>query len=217
MANKEISELTVGTTPDGTELVHGVQSGNSRKWTFANFLAWWLLDEDDFSTDSATKPPSQQSVKAYVDAHGVVQRVNVQDGAVATGTDQIPADDTIPQSDEGNEVMTLAITPTNASNILEIDVVVATSNTAVVYTVAALFQDSVAGALAVVPILIRTGQDPNTLSFRHTMVAGTTSATTFKVHIGGNGAGTMTFNGWGSARKYGGVMASSITITEYAA
>ena len=47
------------------------------------------------------------------------------------------------------------------------------------------------------------------------MVAGTTSETTFKVRFGGNASGTMTFNGRLGSRKYGGVFASSITITEY--
>jgi len=32
----------------------------------------WVLDEDDFASDSATKVPTQQSVKAYVDASGGV-------------------------------------------------------------------------------------------------------------------------------------------------
>jgi hypothetical protein len=48
------------------------------------------------------------------------------------------------------------------------------------------------------------------------MDAGTTSETTFKVRAGGEEAGTTTFNGVGGARKYGGVLASSITITEIA-
>lgn len=39
-------------------------------------------------------------------------------------------------------------------------------------------------------------------------------ATTFKVRIGGTSAGATTFNGSGGGRKLGGVMASSITITE---
>jgi hypothetical protein len=34
---------------------------------FADPLAGFVIDEDDFSTDSATRPPSQQSTKAYVD------------------------------------------------------------------------------------------------------------------------------------------------------
>ena len=31
-----------------------------------------LIDEDDMSTDSATRPPSQQSTKAYVDTHAAL-------------------------------------------------------------------------------------------------------------------------------------------------
>jgi len=54
----------------------------------------------------------------------VLQVVNVTDSAVATGTTQMPSDDTIPQNTEGNELMTLAITPTNSSNILLIQGVV---------------------------------------------------------------------------------------------
>ena len=30
----------------------------------------WVVDEDDMTSDSATKVPTQQSVKAYVDAGG---------------------------------------------------------------------------------------------------------------------------------------------------
>ena len=46
------------------------------------------------------------------------------------------------------------------------------------------------------------------------MTAGTGSSTTFKVRAGGQNAGTTTFNGNVSARKYGGVLLSSLTITE---
>lgn len=56
---------------------------------------------------------------------------------------------------------------------------------------------------------------PAQIIFNHIMTAGTTSATTFKVRCGGNAAGTTTFNGQATARKYGGVMASSIQITEW--
>lgn len=38
MANKTIDELTAGTTLDGTELMHGVQDGNSRKFTSLQLL-----------------------------------------------------------------------------------------------------------------------------------------------------------------------------------
>ena len=53
------------------------------------------------------------------------------------------------------------------------------------------------------------------VTFTHYMTAGTTSATTFKVRAGADGAGTTTTNGGaGMGRFFGGVMASSITITE---
>ncbi len=147
----------------------------------------------------------------------VVQVKNTQTGAVATGTTTIPLDDTIPQNTEGNEYMTLAITPTSATNRLKIDVVWcgASSALAAQFVTAALFQDSTANALA---CGLETGHftdDNVTISFSHNMVAGTTSATTFKVRAGANGAGTTTFNGRASARLFGGVYASSITITEY--
>jgi hypothetical protein len=145
----------------------------------------------------------------------VVQRVSTQTGAVATGTTVIPFDDTIPQNTEGDQYMTLAITPKNTANILKIEVTVEVANTVVQEMTAALFQDSTAGALAAICQLQGLlGQNSN-IKFTHTMSAGTTSATTFKVRVGGNGAGTTTFNGNASVRIFGGVMASSIVITEF--
>ena len=61
----------------------------------------------------------------------VVQVVHVQDGASATGTTTHPIDDTIPQNTEGDEYLTLAITPTNASNKLLIEVSIHNSHTAI--------------------------------------------------------------------------------------
>ena len=148
-------------------------------------------------------------------AGDVVQVVNTQTGAVATGTTVLPQDDTIPQSGEGVEFMTLAITPTNASNKLKIDVVIYLSNSAANQNfTAALFQDATANALACINEFNGTASAPIMLAFTHYMTAGTVSATTFKVRAGCNNAGTTTFNGSGGARLYGGVLASSITITE---
>jgi hypothetical protein len=144
----------------------------------------------------------------------VVQQVNTQTGAVATGSTNIPLDDTIPQNTEGVEYMTLAVTPTSATNILKIDVVFFGSSSVSGEMAVALFQDSTANALATtsMTILSTTARGVVPLSYR--MVAGTTSSTTFKVRAGGSGGATVTFNGMGGARLYGGVAVSSITITE---
>lgn len=145
----------------------------------------------------------------------VVQVVNTQTGAVATGSTTIPFDDTIPQNSEGNEFMTLAVTPTDVANKLKIDVVlIASSDTGVRNFCAALFQDSTADAVACAYFSTANGGYGCLILFSHYMTAGTTSATTFKVRAGVDTSGTITFNGGSGARKYGGVLASSITITE---
>lgn len=148
-----------------------------------------------------------------------VQVVSTETGAVATGTTTIPNDDTIPQNTEGDEYMTRAITPTNAANKLKIDVVWngASSASGGGYITVALFQDSTADALAAVMMLVPGTSVPQTITFSHVMVAGTASATTFKIRAGAHAAATTTFNGYGGARKLGGVIASSIVITEIAA
>jgi hypothetical protein len=147
----------------------------------------------------------------------VLQMVNSTTGAVATGTTLIPSDDTIPQSTEGDQYMTLAVTPRGATNNLRIDVVVQVASSAGGGRMAAaLFQDSTANALAVSIQGFVDANKPMMLSFTHFMAAGTTSATTFKVRVGNSAAGTTTFNGASSARLYGGVSSSSITISEIA-
>ena len=147
----------------------------------------------------------------------VVQRVSSQSGAVATGTTILPFDDTIPQNTEGDQYLSLAITPKSTSNILKIEVccVASTSITANGQLTTALFQDSTASAIAAVSSYSGVATTPENIKLVHTMTAGTTSATTFKVRIGAWGANTTTFNGSSGARFFGGVMASSITITEY--
>lgn len=145
-----------------------------------------------------------------------VQVVNVTDGEVATGTTVMPQDDTIPQNTEGNEVMTLSITPKSNNNLLKIQVTVLQAHSTANSNQVALFKDSDLDAIAVVGEYQGSATNQTTtLTFTHYMIAGTTNAITFKVRAGSNNAGTMTFNGSSSARLYGGVAASSITITEY--
>ena len=144
----------------------------------------------------------------------IAQVVNTQSGAVATGTTTIPSDDTIPQNTEGTEFLTRAITPTNAGSTLLIDVVLFVACDALVGIIAGLFQDTTANALAAASFRNPVAHGVYCLTFRHKMTAGTTSATTFKVRAGPASAGTVTVNGSNTARFFGGVMASSITVTE---
>jgi hypothetical protein len=146
----------------------------------------------------------------------VVQRAYTQVSAVATGTTTIPDDDTIPQITEGTEFMSLSFTPTSATNKLNITIVAALNSSTVLSLVCALFQDAVSNALASISnTAANTGYHTPT-TFTHSMVAGTTSAITFRFRAGPTSAGTLTFNGTSGSRRMGGVMASSIIITEVA-
>ncbi len=146
----------------------------------------------------------------------VVAITNTQTGTVATGTTQMPADNTIPQNTEGDQYMTLSHTPTSATNKLQIIVEAYGSCGANGNMSIALFRDTTANALAATTQYAVGGPTNNyagTLS--HTMTSGTTSAIAFKVRIGMDQPGTFTFNGRSSNQVFGGVGASSITITEY--
>jgi len=103
----------------------------------------------------------------------------------------MPADGTIPQSGEGVELMTLAITPTSTVNRLLVDAKVniyANNNGDMG---AALFQDAVAGALAAGGAY-SVGSTHNTdVSLFYVTLAGTTSSTTFKIRAGLGVAGTI--------------------------
>ena len=149
---------------------------------------------------------------ARLPAGSVVQVVNYQTGAMATGATTIPNDDTIPQITEGNQYMSLAITPTSATNLLVIDVVVNASNSSASDVIVAVFRDATANAIAVGAAYNGAGTGRNNIKVRYQETAGSTSATTLYVRAGGTG--TTTFNGSSGTRTFGGTYASSITIQE---
>lgn len=220
VANDIVSGQPVTVEYDGTDMVlvtpvattfdstADVDIDGTTEDTSPDLTADYVLTFDDSA--SANKKVKLSEIGK------IAQVVKTQTGAVATGSTVMVNDDTIPQNTEGDEYMTLAITPTNTSSVLVINVVWnGTNSSAGTNTmVAALFQDSTAGALAAVAKLFTANGNSDQIVFTHTMTAGTTSATTFKVRVGGVAAGTTTFNGSAGARKLGGVMASSITITE---
>lgn len=173
------------------------------RYAWATYIADLIADADFLAWAAS-----------YKNAGDIVQVVNYQTGAVATGSTVIPNDDTIPQKTEGDQYMSLTITPTSATNKLKIDVNFFIATSAASLAVAALFQDDTANALAAWCAWPAGSNDQECAGFSYYMDAGTTLATTFKVRIGPVNSETLTFNGVSGARKYGGVIPSSITITE---
>ena len=146
-----------------------------------------------------------------------IQTQSTETGAVATGTTQVPNDDTIPQNTEGDQYMSQAITPTSAANVLIVETQAMLAVSSNFRIVGALFQDSTANALAAAATSgsgFSSAGGPWMARIRKAVLAATTSATTLKFRAGPDGAATVTFNGEGGARRYGGVNCSFIRIDE---
>jgi len=147
----------------------------------------------------------------------IIQSPRTDTGAVATGTTVIPADDTIPQNTEGDQYMSQAITPRSTCNLLRVSVLAgALSNTtgAGIFMTGALFQDSVASALAAGGFVETNAQYNWPMTMNVTVLANTVSTTTFKFRAGASSAGTTTFNGVNGVRRYGGVINSYMQVDE---
>jgi len=147
-----------------------------------------------------------------------VQMNSLGYSSVATGTTVLPSDTSTPQSNEGDQYMTLAITPKSATNILVIDIVAYLSHSVANTKIGVALFTAGADALAATQVFApATATGMVTIPLTHRMVAGTTSALTFYVRCGGADGGTTTFNGQGGNVRMGTAVKSSIKITEYVA
>jgi hypothetical protein len=150
-------------------------------------------------------------------ANQVVQTRIVKTGTVATGTTQIPADDTIPTNAEGTAwgAMDNIITPTSAANILSCTISTECANSSSGANLQlALYQDSSA-AIAATRTRSTAVNAEATITMFYSKLAGATSATTFKVRFGPDGTGgTMTVLGTNGNGAYGGVCPAIHQIEE---
>jgi hypothetical protein len=174
--------------------------------------------EHDFTGATVTGAYTATAENALTGS--AVQVVNIQTGDVATGTTLMPLDNSTPLYNEGDEFMTLSITPKSATNILKIDVVFNFSGSAANPNVTiALFKDPTGSDAAIAAVGKQSAVSSDRLEqliLTHYMIAGGVAETTFKVRAGSLASNTISFNGaiTPGTRVYGGICASSITITE---
>lgn len=164
----------------------------------------------------ASSPTRVQPLLVGVALPGQLVQVQISaTGSVATGATTLPNDDTIPQNTEGDQYLSQAITPSSAANAIDIEAQLFLSTGAASNQImtAALFQDSTANAVAAASnTTIQDG--PFQTRLKRRLLAGGTSATTFKARAGLGAAGTTTFNGNATARYFGGVANSYLMCTE---
>ena len=148
----------------------------------------------------------------------LIQILSTSTGAVSTTTTVIPEDDTIPQNDEGAELLTITITPKHADNKLFIHGIAQMKPSTGRNMGLAIFHASTANALAT-NWSDDQGTQTSQVVLTHVMSAGTTSATTFKLRAGKESAHAMALNGTittGSpGRRLGGVSSSRMVVFEY--
>ena len=145
----------------------------------------------------------------------LLQQKYFQTGAVNSGTTLFVEDDTIPQNTEGDEYMTLAITPVSATSTMNIEVTVFYSQSFGTRGGTGLFKDSDADALAFTSNFIKDATSMGNMQVMYSETSGNTTARTYKVRCGNiQNAGTFTFNGQSGARKFGGTVLSTIRILE---
>jgi len=186
---------------------------------------------DDLYSLSRTAPtvPSGYTLVAWIgairtDASGNIdqnylalktsfgQIVSFKTGAVATNGTNYTRNDNIPQNTLGGEFMQLQITPIKLNSKLEIDVGAYLSSSTTSENLIALFKDSVANAIVSTEVYTpASASNPVRLN---TILNADASTITFKFRASTE-SGTLTFNGYASARKFGGTANSFITIKEY--
>lgn len=78
-------------------------------------------DDDTMSNASATTLATSESIKAYVDGTGLIQRKRVTDGTASSTTEVMNFDNSTPQITEGAEILSTTFTPTSTSNEIIVD------------------------------------------------------------------------------------------------
>lgn len=144
----------------------------------------------------------------------VVQVVETDYSTDTSGNTVLPSDNTIPQKTEGFEVMTQAITPIYAtSNLLVQASILVSGNTGSRVFASAIFRDSTAAALAATAMFQTQSSGDVNLNLGVKAAASSTSATTFKIRLGSDNAGTTVTFGGG---RFDTIPHSYIRVTEIA-
>lgn len=177
-----------------------------------------FLGTSTATTQTQGNNTTAPATTAYVDRVAVQQYVTTTSNTVLANSTTIPYDDTIPQSSEGSQYLSVTITPKSTTSKLIISAEFnCTISDVSQFAVVALFQDADANALkAVGSGFVASGGNVSmeTVSIFHEMVSATTAATTFKLRAGTGGGAQLTMNGAGGSRQFGGACISRLDVME---
>src|SRR4029077_10586004 len=145
---------------------------------------------------------------------GVIQTSYAEYTANSNLTAVIPPDDTIPQNTEGTEILAATITPRfSSSRVLVQFQGYGAMSVAPFQFIVALFRDAVVNALAAgfsTNDGIVAGMSNAIICYQDS--PSSTSAITYRIRIGPQGAGTLRMNGTPSGRFFGGTSRSTLVV-----
>jgi hypothetical protein len=177
------------------------------------------LSEVAYGFLSATNPSVPESGVAGIlrssAAGAIIDRAYAEYTANAALTTQIPNDDSIPQSGEGTQILSVSITPKNTSSRLRIRFngqAVASNTTPFV---CAIFNGG-ASAIDAKVFTPSGGSVAMNVSSEMEYAPGSTSAITFSVRVGPTGSSSLYFNGGTGGRLLGGVSRATLVVEEIA-
>lgn len=222
---------TTGHAHDGTSNQGPLLSSSAVTTTFGNGFTTVSAASGDYVLIATDVSDSNKTKKALVSdivtlaaftpsasnalAGSVIQYQIGTVATVVTCNIALPVDNTIPAKTEGKEVVTVSITPTNASNILKIRAYASGCGTTADVLAGAIFQDTTTDALNAQTGSYVSTNENGVICVEHKMAAGTTSATTFKFNVGVHGGSNFYVNGnFSGTRNFGGVATAFIEVWE---
>lgn len=128
-------------------------------------------------------------------------------------TAAIPADDTIPTSSEGTEILSVSHAAKSANEAVVLHFSGSGTNNITNAIVACLFVDNETTARRVAMVNPGGAGYWVSLTLDYQYVPGDTLAHTYKIRVGPLGSGTVRLNGSGSARYFGGAAAATLVAS----
>lgn len=144
----------------------------------------------------------------------LVQRVASDSSSTGSTTSAIPFDATKPQNTEGDEAITVSITPKDSSNILVIKATIHIGASVSNFVNAALFKDSDADALISGSAATINGTHVLPLIIDYEESAGSTTSRTYKVRYGA-ASGTGYLNQAATANDLGNTLFTRLEVLEF--
>jgi hypothetical protein len=124
-------------------------------------------------------------------------------------------DFTTPDNVVGAELLTVAITPTSASNYLETEAIVQCAGSTTGTITGTLFRDAATVPFGGNLLTVATASVGYQLTVRGRILAGSLAATTIRLRIGLSGGGSVKINtAFSGGALLGGVAVTKLTVTE---